>query len=50
MARETISNISDFNSEVKLKGFKVYAVDVKAKNGHNYNRKDFYKISLNTGK
>ena len=41
---------SDFNSEVKLKGFKVYEVDVKAKNGHNYNRKDFYKISLNTGK
>jgi len=41
---------SDFNSAVKLKGFKVYEVDVKIKNGHNYNRKDFYKISLNTGK
>jgi AraC family transcriptional regulator, transcriptional activator of pobA len=40
----------DFNSDLKLKGFKVYQVDVKAKNGHNYNRKDFYKISLNTGK
>jgi AraC family transcriptional regulator, transcriptional activator of pobA len=40
---------ADFNSELKLKGFKVYEVDVKAKNGHLYNRKDFYKISLNTG-
>ena len=49
---EKLENIekSDFNSEIKLRGFKVYEVDVKAKNGHNYNRKDFYKISLNTGK
>jgi len=50
MRKLITSTSSDFNSEVKLKGFKVYEVDVKAKNGHNYNRKDFYKISLNTGK
>jgi len=41
---------SSFSTEVKLKGFKVYEVDVDAPNGHSYNRKDFYKISLNTGK
>lgn len=44
------SAISEFSAEVKLKGFKVYEVDVNAPNGHSYNRKDFYKISLNTGK
>ncbi|MGO4289848.1 helix-turn-helix domain-containing protein [Chitinophaga sp. RAB17] len=44
------SAIPPFSAEVKLKGFKVYEVDVNAPNGHSYNRKDFYKISLNTGK
>jgi AraC family transcriptional activator of pobA len=44
------SHPSDFNTELKLKGFKAYEVDVKATGGHSYNRKDFYKISLNTGK
>ncbi len=40
---------SEFNSEIKLKGFKAYAVDGNAA-GHNYSRKDFYKISLTSGK
>ena len=40
---------SDFNTDLKLKGFKVYEVDSKTSGGHSYNRKDFYKISLNTG-
>ncbi len=39
---------SDFNSEVKLKGFKGYEVDSNAA-GHSYSRKDFYKISLTSG-
>ena len=39
----------DFNSELKLKGFKVYEVDAKAA-GHTYSRKDFYKISVTSGK
>jgi len=39
---------SDFNSEVKLKGFKGYEVDSKAA-GHSYSRKDFYKISITSG-
>jgi len=40
---------SDFNTELKLKGFKVYAVDSNA-SGNNYSRKDFYKISLTSGR
>jgi len=40
---------SDFNAELKLKGFKVYEVDSNA-SGNNYSRKDFYKISLTSGK
>lgn len=44
------SQKSDFNTELNLKGFKVYETDGKASGGHNYNRKDFYKVSLNTGK
>src|SRR6266542_2272666 len=43
------SHTSDFNTELKLKGFKVYEIDSKAA-GHNYSRKDFYKISLTSGK
>jgi len=41
---------SDFNSELRLKGFKVYKVDNEANAGHSYSRKDFYKINLTTGK
>jgi len=43
------ANTSDFNSELKLKGFKVYEVDGNAA-GHSYSRKDFYKISMTSGK
>jgi AraC-like DNA-binding protein len=39
----------NFNTEVKLKGFKVYQISSKD-GGHKYNRKDFFKISLNTGR
>ena len=50
MNKQVSAHISDFNSELKLKGFKVYETDSKANGGHNYSRKDFYKISLTTGK
>src|SRR5688572_17578123 len=43
------ANTLDFNSELKLKGFKVYEVDSKAAD-HSYSRKDFYKISMTSGK
>jgi len=49
MNNQGSSHTSDLNNELKLKGFKAYEADVKAVGGHSYNRKDFYKISLNTG-
>ena len=42
------TQLLNFNAELKLKGFKAYEIDSKA-GGHSYSRKDFYKISLNTG-
>jgi len=50
MTGQVKSSITSFSTEVTLKGFKVYQVDVDSPVGHSYNRKDFYKISLNTGK
>jgi len=50
MALPTESSVTSFSTQVKLKGFKVYKVDIDSPVGHSYNRKDFYKISLNTGK
>src|ERR1700683_3247975 len=40
---------SEFDTEVKLKGFKAYEIDSKTGKGHSYRRKDFYEISMNTG-
>lgn len=42
------ATVVDLTPEVRLKGFKAYEVDSKA-TGHNYSRKDFYKISLTSG-
>ncbi|MET0464265.1 MAG: helix-turn-helix domain-containing protein [Chitinophagaceae bacterium] len=50
MSKQSRQTGSTFSTDVKLKGFKVYKVDVSATNGHSYNRKDFYKISMNTGR
>lgn len=41
--------ISAFNAELKLKGFKVFKTDSRS-GGLAYNRKDFYKINITTGK
>ena len=48
MNKDTSFGSSAFNAELKLKGFKVYETG-SIPRGHAYNRKDFYKISLNTG-
>ena len=40
---------SEFNSELKLAGFKVYRTDSNS-GGHSYSRKDFYKINITNGK
>jgi AraC-like DNA-binding protein len=50
MNSEVVSPKSDFNSELKLKGFVVYEIDSENNTGHTYSRKDFYKINLTTGK
>ncbi|GAB3933941.1 hypothetical protein [Mucilaginibacter myungsuensis] len=39
---------SDFNAELKLKGFKVYKTDSNSA-GHAYSRKDFFKINITFG-
>ena len=48
MNKDERTHPSDFNAELKLRGFKAYQTDGNS-GGHSYNRKDFYKISLNTG-
>ncbi|RKR82897.1 hypothetical protein BDD43_3090 [Mucilaginibacter gracilis] len=40
----------DFSrSDLKLKGFKIYEVDSSFKAAPSFNRRDYYKISLDTG-
>lgn len=51
MKDQTISQPVDFNtSDLKLKGFKVYEVNNDVSAIPTYNRRDFYKICINTSK
>lgn len=51
MSNQTVSQSPDFKiSDLKLKGFKVYKVENGATAIPTYNRRDFYKICINTGK
>lgn len=43
-------SISQFNCELKLKGFNVFQIDGDGSATRTYSRKDFYKICLTTGK
>jgi len=47
---ETERSISEFNNELKLKGFKAFQIDDDSNETRIYSRKDFYKICLTTGK
>ena len=50
MNNDVLSKPSDFKiNELKLKGFKVYKVDSGVNVVPSYNRRDFYKICINTG-
>ena len=49
MTIKLLQPVAGFNSDLKLKGFKAYEVGGD-KGGHNYSRKDFYKINITTGK
>jgi len=48
MTKQRTTSTSDFNAELKLKGFKVYRTDSQS-GGHSYSRKDFFKINITTG-
>ncbi|PRZ23454.1 helix-turn-helix domain-containing protein [Flavobacterium granuli] len=43
-------SVSEFNNELKLKGFNVFQIESDANATRTYSRKDFYKICLTTGK
>jgi len=48
MENQLTITTSDFNAELKLKGFKAYETDSNSA-GHSYSRKDFYKINITFG-
>src|SRR5918997_4198709 len=50
MPGKTLRQISEFNNELKLKGFNVFQIESDSNETRFYSRKDFYKICLTTGK
>jgi len=50
MQKKTARLISEFNNELKLKGFNVFQIEADSDATRIYSRKDFYKICLTTGK
>ena len=50
MENKIVRQVSEFNSELKLKGFNVFQIDGDGGTIRLYSRKDFYKICLTTGK
>lgn len=49
MIKQRTTETSAFNAELKLKGFRAYQIDSNG-SGHQYSRKDFYKINISKGK
>ncbi len=50
MKDKTVRQVSEFNNELKLKGFNVFQIEAEGSATKIYSRKDFYKICLTTGK
>jgi AraC-like DNA-binding protein len=50
MQNKKMRSVSEFNNELKLKGFNVYQIESDSNATRIYSRKDFYKICLTTGK
>src|SRR4030095_11017881 len=50
MQNKNVRSISEFNNELKLKGFKAFQIERDSNATRIYSRKDFYKICLTTGK
>lgn len=50
MQNKSLRLVSEFNNDLKLKGFNVFQIESDTTAMHIYSRKDFYKICLTTGK
>jgi AraC family transcriptional regulator, transcriptional activator of pobA len=50
MENQQVRQVSEFNKELKLKGFNVFQIEADSNATRIYSRKDFYKICLTTGK
>ena len=50
MQNKNVRQVSEFNNELKLKGFNVFQIESDGAATRIYSRKDFYKICLTTGK
>lgn len=50
MAGKIERSVSEFNNDLKLKGFNVWQIESDSNATKIYSRKDFYKICLTTGK
>lgn len=49
MKEKEIRLVSEFNNELKLKGFKAFQIEDDTDATRLYSRKDFFKICLTTG-
>ncbi|CAN5798301.1 response regulator transcription factor [soil metagenome] len=49
MQNKILRQVSEFNTELKLKGFNVFQIEGDGGAVRQYSRKDFYKICLTTG-
>jgi len=50
MTADNARSVSEFNSNLKLKGFNAFQIEDDSNATRHYSRKDFYKICLTTGK
>ena len=50
MQDKSVQQVSEFNNELRLKGFNVFQIESDGGAVRTYSRKDFYKICLTTGK
>ncbi|MBI1184728.1 helix-turn-helix domain-containing protein [bacterium] len=50
MTHDKTRSLSEFNNQLKLKGFNVFQIEKDENGMKTYSRKDFYKICLTTGK
>jgi AraC-like DNA-binding protein len=50
MEKENNRSVSEFNNELKLKGFNAFQIEADGNATKVYSRKDFYKICLTTGR